>query len=69
MPGKSTSTKRRTNVKDIAKETKALSGKEQKRIKGGLLPYVEQDNLRKPSSITDGTSKITDGTSNIVVPK
>ena len=56
MTTKLKSTKRRTKVQDIPKKTKALTGKEQKKIKGGLLPYIEQDNLYKSRSIQDGTS-------------
>lgn len=56
MPTKSKSTKSRTTVQDIPKEPKDLSGKEQKKVKGGMLPYIEQDNLRKPTNIPDGTS-------------
>lgn len=63
MTTKLKSTKRRTKVQDIPRNTKALTGKEQKKIKGGLLPYIEQDNLRKP------TSSITDGTSNTITSK
>lgn len=62
MPTKSKSTKRRTRVQDIPKKAKELSGKEQKKIKGGLLPYIEQDNLRKFTNIQDGTS-------NTIIPK
>ncbi len=72
MPSKLKSTKRRTSMKDISTKTRTLSGKDKKKIKGGLLPYIEQDNLktsRSTKSITDGTSNITDGTSNTIMHK
>jgi hypothetical protein len=56
MTTKLKSKKRRVKVQEIPKQTKALTGKEQKKIKGGLLPYIEQDNLIKPTNIKDGTS-------------
>jgi len=65
MPTKSKSTKRRTKVQDIQKKSKELSGKEQKKIKGGILPYIEQDNLYKSKSIQD----IQDGMSNTIMHK
>lgn len=49
MTTKLKSTKRRINVQEIPKQTKTLTGKEQKKIKGGLLPYIEQDNMKKPT--------------------
>jgi hypothetical protein len=55
MTTKLKSTKRRVKVQEIPKPTKTLTGKEKKKVKGGLSPYIEQDNLRKPN-ITDGTS-------------
>ena len=68
MASKPKNTSRRTSVQDIPSEAKELNSKERKKIKGGLLPYIEQDNLRKStSSITDGTSNITDGTSNTIM--
>ena len=46
MPAnKSKNMKRRTTVKDLPKRKKDLSREEQKNVKGGLLPYIEQDNL------------------------
>ncbi|HKO96487.1 MAG TPA: hypothetical protein VJU86_05830 [Pyrinomonadaceae bacterium] len=72
MPSKSKSTKSRTSLKDISTKTKTLSSGDKKKIKGGLLPYIEQDNLntsRGTKSITDGTSNITDGTSNTIKSK
>ena len=56
MPAKSKSTKPRTRVQNLPKDAHELSGKEKKKVKGGLLPYVEQDNVRKSSNIQDGTS-------------
>ncbi len=56
MPTKLKSTKRRTKVQDIAKKAKTLTGKDQKKIKGGLLPYIEQDNVYRSPNIKDGTS-------------
>ena len=50
------STKRRTQTKELSKQEKELSPEEQKKVKGGLLPYIEQDNLYKNKSIKDGTS-------------
>jgi len=49
-------TKRNIKVQDLPKKAKTLTRKEQKKIKGGLLPYVEQENVIKPTSIKDGTS-------------
>ena len=50
MPTKSEPRKPRTKVKNIPGKTKELSQSEQKRVKGGLLPYIEQDNLYKSRS-------------------
>ena len=69
MPTKLKSTKRRTSMKEISAETKTLSSRDKKKIKGGLLPYIEQDNLKRPTNTTGGTSNITDGTSNTITPK
>ena len=70
MPSKLKSTKRRTSLNDISTKPKALSSKDKKKIKGGLRPYIEQDNLKKPTnSITGGIPNITDGTSNTITPK
>jgi len=46
---------RRTEVKNLQKTKMALSEEEQKSVKGGLLPYVEQDNV-KSTDMIDGTS-------------
>jgi len=56
MTTKLKSKKRRVKVQEVPKQTKALTGKEQKKIKGGLLPYIEQDNLKKPTNVKDGSS-------------
>jgi hypothetical protein len=64
--GKNTKTKsanKRVKVRTLAKTESKLSKKEMTRVKGGLLPYLEQDNIR------DGTSNIQDGTSNTIVKK
>ena len=53
---KSKTSKRRTQIQDLPKREKKLSKEEQKKVKGGLLPYIEQDNLYKSKSIKDGTS-------------
>jgi hypothetical protein len=52
----SKSTKRRTQTKDLSKQKKDLSKEEQKKVKGGILPYMEQDNLYKNKTIKDGAS-------------
>jgi hypothetical protein len=49
-------TKRRTKVKDLPKREKVLTKEDQKKVRGGLLPYIEQDNLRQKTNITDGSS-------------
>jgi hypothetical protein len=41
---KSRGTKPRTQIKDVPRGKKELSNREQKNVKGGLLPYIEQDN-------------------------
>jgi len=46
MP-KSEHGKPRTKVKNIPSKTKGLNQRQQKKVKGGLLPYIEQDNLHK----------------------
>ena len=56
MTTKLKSKKRRVKVQEVPKQTKALTGKEQKKIKGGLLPYMEQDNLKNPTNVKDGSS-------------
>ena len=57
MPAtKSKNTKRRTQTKDLPKRKKELSKEEQQRVKGGLLPYIEQDNIYNTRNIKDGTS-------------
>jgi hypothetical protein len=51
------SSKRRTQVKDLSENGRELSKREQKKVKGGLLPYIEQDNVQhKPINVQDGTS-------------
>lgn len=65
MPTKKSETRKpRTKVKNIPSRPKELSQREQKRVKGGLLPYpllpyIEQDNLYKPkrkASLADEVS-------------
>lgn len=63
MPTKSKSTKRRTKVAEIQQQAKALSKGEQKKVKGGFTGGVfvaagdvNNDGLRKPTNIQDGTS-------------
>ena len=57
MPAdKPTKRKRRTQVKDLPKQEKELTKEEEEKVKGGILPYVEQDNLRSVTKISDGTS-------------
>ena len=53
---KPTERKRRTQVKDLPKQEKELTKEEEEKVKGGILPYVEQDNLRSVTKISDGTS-------------
>jgi hypothetical protein len=53
---KSKGTKPRTQIKDLPRGKKELSKGEQKNVKGGLLPYIEQDNIYKTKSVKDGTS-------------
>jgi hypothetical protein len=55
---KSKKTKTRTQSKDLPKNAKSLTKAEAKNVKGGLLPYVEQDNIYRSPSISDGTSNI-----------
>ena len=70
MANKLKSTKRRTKMKDVSTKAKVLSSKDKKKVKGGILPYIEQDYCLKPTStITPPTSSITDGTSNTFKPK
>lgn len=52
---KTKETKRRTQVKNLKKSEEELTPAEAKKVKGGLLPYIEQDNIRS-KSIKDGTS-------------
>ena len=54
--------KKRVKMQTLTKAESKLSRREMSKVKGGLLPYVEQDNLR-------GSSNITDGTSNTIVKK
>jgi hypothetical protein len=56
MTTKLKSTKRNIKVQELPKKAKTLTRKEQQKIKGGLLPYIEQDNVIKPTNIKDGTS-------------
>jgi hypothetical protein len=53
---KAKETKRRTQVKDLKKSEEELTPAQSKKVKGGLLPYVEQENVYKSTSIKDGTS-------------
>ena len=55
-------TKKRVKVEHLAATRTGLSKGEMKKVKGGLLPLIEQDNIR-------GSSNITDGTSNTIVKK
>lgn len=56
MPaGKSKGAKPRTQVKDLPRKKRELTKEQRQKVKGGLLPYIEQDNL-KSTNITDGTS-------------
>ena len=68
---KTKETKRRTKVKDLKKSEEELTTDQAKKVKGGILPYIEQDAITS-RSITDGTSNtskssITDGTSNTLL--
>jgi hypothetical protein len=56
MPTKSKSTKRRVKIEDTPKQMKKLSKDDQKKVRGGILPYIEQDNLHRVANISDGTS-------------
>jgi hypothetical protein len=57
MPtNKSKNSKTRTQNKDLPKKAKSLTKAEATDVKGGLLPYVEQQNIYRSSSISDGTS-------------
>ena len=64
-------TGRRTQTKDLPAPGNELSQKQMKKVKGGILPFIEQDNLYKHvTSIKDGTSNtadITDGTSTTIL--
>lgn len=64
MPAKSKTTKRRVKVEDTPKRMKKLTKDDQKKVRGGILPYIEQDNLYKLSNIK---SNIKDGTSNAIL--
>ena len=67
MPAKAKTAKRRVKVEGKAKKLKTLTKSDQKKVRGGLLPYIEQDNIFKSTNIKDGTSNtlsIQDGTSN-----
>jgi hypothetical protein len=62
MPEETTDAKRRTNIQDLPKPEKELTPEEAKDVKGGgviihdktarggILPYIEQDNLTKKNT-------------------
>lgn len=56
MPTKLKSTRRRVKVQEIPKKTETLTDKQKKKIKGGLLPHIEQDNVYRSPNIKDGNS-------------
>jgi hypothetical protein len=58
MPAKAKTAKRRVKVEGTVKKLKTLTESDQKKVRGGLLPYIEQDNIFKSTStnIQDGTS-------------
>jgi hypothetical protein len=56
MPAKAKSTKPRVKVGGTPKKLKALTKSDQKKVRGGLLPYIEQANIFKSTNITDGSS-------------
>lgn len=53
---KTKSPRKGVKLRSLPKTESKLSGKEMKRVKGGLLPYIEQDNVRGSTNIQDGTS-------------
>ena len=56
MPAKAKTAKRRVTVEEKPKQMKRLTKADQKKVRGGILPYIEQDNLYKTHNIQDGTS-------------
>jgi hypothetical protein len=51
-----TNPERRRKIEDLPVSETELTSEQAENVQGGLLPYIEQDNLVRSTQTTDGTS-------------